>query len=46
MLEALRGMRGQQPDVALQRLVAAVKEFAKNAPQADDITIVVLRYRG
>jgi phosphoserine phosphatase RsbU/P len=46
MLEALRGMRGQQPDVALERLVAAVKEFSKNAPQADDITIVVLRYRG
>jgi sigma-B regulation protein RsbU (phosphoserine phosphatase) len=46
MLEALDSLRGQRPAAVLERLVTAVKEFSRNAPQADDITIVVLRYKG
>jgi sigma-B regulation protein RsbU (phosphoserine phosphatase) len=46
MLDALRGLRGQRPEVVLEQLVSAVKEFSRNAPQADDITILVCRYRG
>ena len=46
MLETLRGLRGRRPEAVLEHLVAAVKEFSRNAPQADDITILVLRYKG
>jgi phosphoserine phosphatase RsbU/P len=46
MLDALRGLRGQTPQAVLDVLLSAVKEFSRNAPQADDITILVLRYRG
>ena len=46
MLDALRGLRGDKPEMVLERLVATVKEFSRNAPQADDITILVLRYKG
>jgi phosphoserine phosphatase RsbU/P len=46
VLSALRELRGQKPEVVLERLVNAVKDFARNAPQADDITVLVLRYRG
>jgi len=46
VLSALRELRGQKPEVVLERLVNAVKDFARNAPQADDITALVLRYRG
>jgi serine phosphatase RsbU (regulator of sigma subunit) len=46
MLDALRGLRGDKPEMVLERLVAEVKDFSRNAPQADDITILVLRYKG
>jgi serine phosphatase RsbU (regulator of sigma subunit) len=46
MLQTLRGLHAQRPEVVLEELVSAVKEFSRNAPQADDITIIVLRYRG
>jgi sigma-B regulation protein RsbU (phosphoserine phosphatase) len=46
MLEALRGTHGEKPDAVLDRLVAAVKAFSVGAAQADDITAMVLRYRG
>ena len=46
MLEALSALRGQKPEAALEGLVSAVKDFSRNAPQADDITVVVLRYKG
>jgi serine phosphatase RsbU (regulator of sigma subunit) len=46
MVEALRDVRGQRPEAVLEALVTAVKTFSRNAPQADDITVFVLRYRG
>jgi sigma-B regulation protein RsbU (phosphoserine phosphatase) len=46
LLSTLQGLHGQRPEVVLEKLVAAVKEFSRNAPQADDITILVLRYKG
>ena len=46
MLDALHGLRGYKPEAVLEGLVAAVKEFSRNAPQADDITVMVLRYKG
>jgi len=45
MLQAVHGLRGQRPEIVLERLLGAVKEFARNAPQADDITIMVLRFK-
>jgi serine phosphatase RsbU (regulator of sigma subunit)/pSer/pThr/pTyr-binding forkhead associated (FHA) protein len=44
--EALQGRRGQTPAAVLEGLLNAVKEFSRLAPQADDITVVVLRYKG
>jgi sigma-B regulation protein RsbU (phosphoserine phosphatase) len=46
LLDAVRGTRGEKPEVVLDRLVAAVKAFSTGAAQADDITALVLRYRG
>ena len=46
MLDAVRRLRGDRPETMLESLVAAVKEFSRNAPQADDITILVLRFKG
>lgn len=45
MLEAVRGMRGERPDVVLDRLVGAVREFSRGTAQADDITALVLRMK-
>ena len=36
---------GREPDAVLKRLLQAVREFTAGAPQADDLTAVVLRYR-
>jgi sigma-B regulation protein RsbU (phosphoserine phosphatase) len=30
----------------VDRVIAAVRQFAKGAPQSDDITVMVLRYLG
>jgi len=46
MLDAVKHLRGDKPETMLESLVAAVKEFSRNAPQADDITILVLRFKG
>jgi sigma-B regulation protein RsbU (phosphoserine phosphatase) len=37
---------GQKPDTALEQLLEEVRKFSEGAAQADDITAVVLRYRG
>jgi sigma-B regulation protein RsbU (phosphoserine phosphatase) len=43
-LEALvRSRLGDSPEDAIDRIVEAVKEHSRNAPQSDDITMVVLR---
>lgn len=37
---------GQQPDAVLERLLEEVRQFSAGAAQGDDITALVLRYRG
>ena len=46
MLEAVKSMHGAKPDVTLDALLSAVNQFARGAPQADDITVLVFRYLG
>ena len=46
VVAAVRGHHGGRPEVVLDRLIAAVKEFSAGARQADDITALVIRYRG
>jgi serine phosphatase RsbU (regulator of sigma subunit) len=46
LVDAVTGGRGDRPDGVLEGLLEAVRTFADGAPQADDITALVLRYRG
>ena len=46
IVEALHGCHGVKPETVLEILLAAVKAFSAGAPQADDITALVLRYHG
>jgi phosphoserine phosphatase RsbU/P len=46
LVEALHGRHGQKPDTALEHLLAVIKQFSQGAAQADDITALILRYRG
>jgi serine phosphatase RsbU (regulator of sigma subunit) len=46
LIEAMEGCHGQKPDAVLERLFAAVRTFSQGTPQGDDITGLVLRYRG
>lgn len=46
LLELLRPCAGQKPDAVLETLLNGVRRFAHGAPQADDITALVFRYRG
>jgi len=46
VVESLRGLHGASPEAVLERLLAAVKEFSRGTPQGDDVTALVLRYRG
>jgi phosphoserine phosphatase RsbU/P len=46
LVEALVGRHGSKPEVALEQVLAAVKQFSQGAAQADDITLLILRYRG
>jgi sigma-B regulation protein RsbU (phosphoserine phosphatase) len=46
LVEALRGDHGAKPEVALEHVRSAVKQFSQGAAQADDITLLILRYRG
>lgn len=46
MIAAVSGCHGQPPATVRDQVVAAVTEFARGAPQADDVTVLVLRYRG
>jgi serine phosphatase RsbU (regulator of sigma subunit) len=45
-IEAVRKGHGQKPDVVMDSLTAVMREFVGIAPQADDITVLVLRYLG
>jgi len=44
--EALTGAQGEAVDLVLQRVTDAVSAFVGAAPQSDDITCLVLRYKG
>jgi len=46
LMAALAGMHGEPPEVILERLMAAVRDFSGNGPQLDDITAMVVRHRG
>jgi len=46
LIEAMAGCHGTKPDAALERLFGAVRKFSQGTPQGDDITGLVLRYRG
>jgi len=46
LVEALVGRHGSKPEVALEHVLGAVKLFSQGAAQADDITLLILRYRG
>jgi serine phosphatase RsbU (regulator of sigma subunit) len=43
---ALANAHGHDPDDVLERVLTAVRVFVGREPQADDITALVLRYRG
>jgi serine phosphatase RsbU (regulator of sigma subunit) len=46
LVDALRGRHGSKPEAALEHLLAVVKQFSQGAAQGDDITALILRYRG
>jgi sigma-B regulation protein RsbU (phosphoserine phosphatase) len=46
VVDAVRGHRGAQAKIVLDGLIARVKAFSAGTPQADDITALVIRYRG
>jgi serine phosphatase RsbU (regulator of sigma subunit) len=46
LVTALGSVRGISSEATLEKLVAAVRDFTAGAPQADDVTALVLRYRG
>jgi phosphoserine phosphatase RsbU/P len=46
LLELLAGQHGREAERVLDDVRGAVKTFAEGAPQADDITVLVLRCRG
>jgi serine phosphatase RsbU (regulator of sigma subunit)/pSer/pThr/pTyr-binding forkhead associated (FHA) protein len=43
---ALAGAHSQGSDVVLDRITSAVRQFSQGAAQSDDITALVLRYKG
>jgi serine phosphatase RsbU (regulator of sigma subunit) len=45
-IEAIRRYHGAKPDVVMDALMGAIREFVGIAAQADDITVLVLRYLG
>jgi sigma-B regulation protein RsbU (phosphoserine phosphatase) len=46
LVETMVQAHGERPDTALERLLEEVRKFSEGAAQADDITALVLRYRG
>jgi phosphoserine phosphatase RsbU/P len=46
LVEAITGGHGTKPETLLERVLDAVRTFSRDAPQADDITALILRYRG
>jgi sigma-B regulation protein RsbU (phosphoserine phosphatase) len=46
LLEVVKPLHGSRPEVVLEQLMGAVRQFSEGAAQADDVTALVLRYRG
>jgi sigma-B regulation protein RsbU (phosphoserine phosphatase) len=46
VVEAIARGHGTKPEVLLECLLDAVRTFSRGAPQADDVTAMILRYRG
>ncbi len=46
LLELLAGLRGAPADVLLERIVGEVRRHSGEAPQTDDMTVVVVRRKG
>ncbi len=46
LLEVVAGEHGNAPRAVLERLVASVRAFAATAAQADDITLMIVRFKG
>jgi len=46
LLDACRPERHRAPQVVVEALLGAVREYAGDAPQSDDITILAVRYLG
>ena len=46
LVASTRACHGWKPEQVLEHLLAAVRTFSEGAAQADDITALVLRYRG
>ncbi len=44
--EAVAHGHGLKPEAMLEQLLDAVRKFSQAAPQTDDITVLILRYRG
>jgi sigma-B regulation protein RsbU (phosphoserine phosphatase) len=46
LIRDLESLHGKPPEEVLSGILEKVRLFAEGAPQADDITILVLRYNG
>ena len=46
LVASVQAAHGMEPGAALERLLQAVREFTSGAAQSDDLTALVLRYRG
>jgi len=45
LVEAITAGHGMKPESLLERVLDAVRTFSRDAPQSDDITVLILRYR-
>ena len=46
LVAAMSACHGGSPEAVLEQLLESVRRFSEGAPQGDDITALVLRYRG
>jgi len=46
LVEAMKDRHGQKPDLLRDHLLSVIKQFSQGAAQADDITALILRFRG
>lgn len=46
LIDAVQANLGGTPAVMLEQIVSAVRRFTAGAPQSDDVTALVVRYRG